>query len=182
MYGCQTLTNGAWKISHLRGWLIVLSIKYRGGKLPVLNLHIKNIWSVAQLSQLFLGFFVVFFNFLNWLGNYSRRHYLSSVKTLSPDSPSQEYTQIKNRSKLEKTSVLHWGVSDLGSLQVEGLGVVTKQHHILLQVSHTPVFMVSHTILMKINKLFVWHILLKNWLENIHFLFCTSLCSVESLT
>lgn len=37
---------------------------------------------------------------------------------------------------------------DLGPLQVEGLGVVTEQHHILLQVSHTPVFMAPHTILL----------------------------------
>lgn len=35
----------------------------------------------------------------------------------------------------------------LGSLQVVGLGVVTKQHHILLQVANTPVFMVPHTVL-----------------------------------
>lgn len=49
---------------------------------------------------------------------------------------------------LRKLQLKHGEVSDLGSLQVEGLGIVTKQHHILLQVAHTPVFMVSHTFLM----------------------------------
>lgn len=37
--------------------------------------------------------------------------------------------------------------SDLGSLEVEGLGVVTEEHDILFQVSQTPVFVVSHSIL-----------------------------------
>lgn len=43
----------------------------------------------------------------------------------------------------------HSRVSDLGSLQVEGLCVLTEQHHVLLQVPHVPVFMVSHTFLLK---------------------------------
>lgn len=42
-------------------------------------------------------------------------------------------------------------VSYLGSFQVEGLGVVTQQHHIFLQVSHIPVFMVPHTFLLTEN-------------------------------
>lgn len=57
--------------------------------------------------------------------------------------------RVEHKDKGEETvSSLTWTVSDLGSLQVEGLGVVTEQHHILLQVSHTPVFMVPHSILL----------------------------------
>lgn len=43
---------------------------------------------------------------------------------------------------------LHSEISDLRSLQVEGLGVVTQQHHVLLQVCHSPVLMVSHSLLL----------------------------------
>lgn len=35
----------------------------------------------------------------------------------------------------------------LGSLKVEGLGVVTEEHNVLFQVSQTPVFVVSDSIL-----------------------------------
>lgn len=51
----------------------------------------------------------------------------------------QEYTQWRSEWRRAR---------DLGPLQVEGLGVVTEQHYILLQVSHTPVFMAPHTILL----------------------------------
>ena len=37
---------------------------------------------------------------------------------------------------------------DLGALQVEGLGVMTQQHHVLLQVAHTAVLVVPHTVLL----------------------------------
>lgn len=37
--------------------------------------------------------------------------------------------------------------SDLRPLQVEGLGVVTEQHHVLLQVAHAAVLMIPHSLL-----------------------------------
>lgn len=37
--------------------------------------------------------------------------------------------------------------SYLGSLEVKGLGVVTEEHDVLFQVSETPVFVVSDSIL-----------------------------------
>ena len=37
---------------------------------------------------------------------------------------------------------------DLGALQVEGLGVLTQQHHVLLQVPDTPILVVPHAVLL----------------------------------
>lgn len=37
--------------------------------------------------------------------------------------------------------------SYLGSLEVEGLGIVTEEHDVLFQVSQTPVFVVSDAVL-----------------------------------
>lgn len=39
------------------------------------------------------------------------------------------------------------GACDLGAFQVEGLGVVAQQHHVLLQVAHAAVLVVAHTVL-----------------------------------
>lgn len=47
----------------------------------------------------------------------------------------------------EKTHCSKVLISYLGSLKVEGLGVVTEEHDILFQVSQTPVFVVSDSIL-----------------------------------
>lgn len=47
---------------------------------------------------------------------------------------------------IEHTWLHHNGLY-LGPLQVEGLSVVTEEHDVLFQVSQTPVFVVSHSIL-----------------------------------
>lgn len=48
------------------------------------------------------------------------------------------------REMIHRFNVLN---SYLGSLKVEGLGIVTEEHDVLFQVSQTPVFVVSHSIL-----------------------------------
>lgn len=58
-------------------------------------------------------------------------------------------SRSSNKAPEMSRKMKHSRVSDLRSLQVEGLCVLTEQHHVLLQVPHVPVFMVPHTFLSK---------------------------------